>query len=136
MKVNSCFTVGIGMPRVRYLMSSPVVTIRPDATVYEAIKVMAEKRIGSLVVTENEEIKGIFTERDLISRVLAKDLDPKKTTVKEVMTPAPLVTIDPDAEVSEAALLMVRRRIRRLPVIEDGKLVGIITAADLYYRVF
>ena len=124
------------MPRVRYLMSSPVVTIRPDATVYEAIKVMAEKRIGSLVVTENEEIKGIFTERDLISRVLAKDLDPKKTTVKEVMTPAPLVTIDPDAEVSEAALLMVRRRIRRLPVIEDGKLVGIITAADLYYRVF
>jgi len=123
------------MPKVRYLMSAPAITISPTATVFEAIKIMAEKRIGSLIVTEGEEIKGIFTERDLISKVLVKELDPKKVTIREVMTPAPLVTITPDAEISEAALLMVRKRIRRLPVIEDGKLVGILTAADLYYRV-
>jgi len=123
------------MPRVRYLMSTPAITISPTATVFEAIKIMAEKRIGSIIVTEGEEIKGIFTERDLISKVLVKELDPKKVTIREVMTPAPLITITPDAEISEAALLMVRKRIRRLPVIEDGKLVGILTAADLYYRV-
>ena len=123
------------MPKVRYLMSAPAITISPTATVFEAIKIMAEKRIGSIIVTEGEEIKGIFTERDLISKVLVKELDPKKVTIREVMTPAPLVTITPDAEISEAALLMVRKRIRRLPVIEDGKLVGILTAADLYYRV-
>ena len=123
------------MPKIRYLMSAPAITISPTATVFQAIKIMAEKRIGSLIVTEAEEIKGIFTERDLISKVLVKELDPKKVTIREVMTPAPLVTITPDAEISEAALLMVRKRIRRLPVIEDGKLVGILTAADLYYRV-
>ena len=124
------------MPKVRYLMSSPVITISPTATVSEAVRIMADKRIGSLIVTENEEIKGIFTERDLVSKVLAKGLDPEKTTISEVMTPAPLVTITPDAEIAEAALLMIRKKIRRLPVIENGKLVGIITAADLYYRVY
>ncbi len=124
------------MPRVKYLMSSPVITISPTATVFEAVKTMAEKRIGSLVVVEGEEIKGIFTERDLISRVIAKELDLKKTTVEEVMTKAPLVTITPDADVAEAALLMIKKKIRRLPVVENGKLIGIITAADLYYRVF
>jgi len=117
-------------------MSSPVITISPTATVSEAVRIMADKRIGSLIVTENEEIKGIFTERDLISKVLAKGLNPEKTTISEVMTPAPLVTITPDAEIAEAALLMIRKKIRRLPVIENGKLVGIITAADLYYRVY
>jgi len=114
---------------VSEIMSKDVVTISAGATMAEAAKVMGEKHIGSLVILERDEPKGIVTERDLLSKVLAKGLDPEKVKVKEVMS-SPLVTIRPTATIKEAARTMIERK-GRLVVLRNGKLVGIITAADL-----
>jgi CBS domain-containing protein len=116
------------MPTVKDLMTKNVVTIDANKTVFEAAVLMSEKDIGDLVVMDDNAPVGIITERDFVRRVLAegKSADSK---VSEIMT-HPLKVIDPDAPVKEAARRMVNKRIRRLPVIKDNKLVGIITAAD------
>jgi CBS domain-containing protein len=116
------------MPTVKDLMTKNVVTVDTNKTVVEAAVLMSEKDIGDLIVMEGNTPVGIITERDFVRRVLAegKSTDSK---VSEVMT-SPLKVIDPDAPIKEAARRMVNKRIRRLPVIKDNKLVGIITAAD------
>jgi CBS domain-containing protein len=116
------------MPTVKDLMTNNVVTIDVNKTVVEAAALMSEKDIGDLIVMDENIPVGIVTERDLVRRVLAegKSADSK---VSEVMT-RPLKVIDPEAPIKEAARRMVNKRIRRLPVIKDNKLVGIITAAD------
>jgi CBS domain-containing protein len=116
------------MPTVKDLMTKNVVTIDANKTVVEAATLMSEKDIGDLIVMDDKIPVGIVTERDLVRRVLAegKSADSK---VSEVMT-RPLKVIDPEAPIREAARRMVNKRIRRLPVIKDNKLVGIITAAD------
>jgi CBS domain-containing protein len=116
------------MPTVKDLMTKNVVTIESNKTIIEAAALMSEKDIGDLIVMEDNAPVGIVTERDLVRRVLAegKSSDSK---VSEVMT-RPLKVIDPEAPIKEAARRMVNKRIRRLPVIKNNKLVGIITAAD------
>jgi CBS domain-containing protein len=116
------------MPTVKDLMTKNVVTISSDKTVAEAAALMSEKSIGDLVVVDDNTPVGIVTERDFVRRVLAvkKSADSK---VSEVMT-HPLKLIDPEAPIKEAARRMVDCGIRRLPVIKDNKLVGIITVAD------
>jgi CBS domain-containing protein len=121
-------TIGKVMPTVKDLMTKNVVTIDSDKTVVEASVLMSENDIGDLVVMENNIPVGIVTERDLVRRVLA-ERKPAGTKVSEVMT-SPLKVIDPEAPIKEAARRMVSRKIRRLPVIKNNKLVGIITAAD------
>lgn len=116
------------MPTVKDLMTKNVVTIDADKTVVEAAVLMSDKDIGDLVVMEGNAPVGIITERDIVRRVLA-ERKPVSTKVSKVMT-APLKVIDPDAPIKEAARRMVSRKIRRLPVIKDNKLVGILTAAD------
>ena len=111
------------------VMSKDVATIGAGSTMTEAAKIMGEKHIGSLVILENDQPKGIVTERDLLSKVLAKRLDPAKTKVMDVMS-SPLITIKPTATIKEAARTMIERK-GRLVVLRDGKLAGIITAADL-----
>jgi len=111
------------------IMSKDVATIGPNATMAEAAKVMGEKHIGSLVVLEKGEPKGIVTERDLLSKILAKGLDPAQIKVKAVMS-SPLITIKPTAKIKEAAQTMIEKK-GRLVVLREGKLTGIITAADL-----
>ena len=116
------------MPTVKDLMTKNVVTIDANKTVVEAAALMSEKDIGDLIVMDNNTPIGIVTERDFVRRVLAegKSADSK---VSEVMSHN-LRVIDPEAPIKEAARRMVNKRIRRLPVIKDNKLVGIITAAD------
>ena len=116
------------MPTVKDLMTKNVVTIDVNKTVVEAAALMSENDIGDLIVMDNNTPVGIVTERDFVRRVLAegKSADSK---VSDVMT-RPLKVIDPDAPIKEAARRMVNKKIRRLPVIKDNKLVGIITAAD------
>jgi len=109
-------------------MTKNVVTIEAGKTVIEAAALMSENDIGDLVIMDNNVPVGIVTERDLVRRVLAEGKS-TDTKLSEVMT-APLKVIDPEAPIKEAARRMVNRRIRRLPVIKDNKLVGIITAAD------
>ena len=116
------------MPTVKDLMTENVVTIDPNKTVAEAAALMSEKGVGDLIVVDNDTPVGIVTERDFVRRVLAekKSADSK---VSEVMT-RPLKVIDPEAPIKEAARRMVNNGIRRLPVIKENKLIGIITVAD------
>jgi CBS domain-containing protein len=116
------------MPRVKDLMTKNVVTIDSDKTVTQAAALMSEKGIGDLVVMDDSTPVGIVTERDFVRRVLAEGRS-ADSKVSEVMS-HPLKVIDPGAPIKEAARRMVNNGIRRLPVIEDEKLVGIITVAD------
>ena len=110
-------------------MSQNVVTIKPEATMYEAARVMGEKHIGSLIVLEDKTPLGIVTERDLLSNVLVIGRNPKEINVSSVMS-TPLISIDPTASIKKAAQTMINKK-GRLAVIEEEKLVGIITASDL-----
>jgi len=116
------------MPKVKDVMTKTVVTVESNKTVTEAAALMAENDVGNLIVMEDKMPIGIVTERDFVRRVLAKEKNPE-TKISEVMS-TPLRVIDPDAPLKEAARRMVRKRIRRLAVIKDNKLVGIITATD------
>ncbi len=114
---------------VKEIMSKNVVTTTPDATVYEAAGIMGEKHIGSLVVKKYDTAVGIVTERDLLSKVLAREKDTREEKVEEIMS-YPLVTICLTAKIKEAAQMMVNEK-GRLAVFDCGKLQGIITASDL-----
>ena len=116
---------------VKDVMSSPVVTVDEDDTVDKAAQLMADGHIGCIIVTSKDgKPLGIITESDLVTRVLAKNIQPSKLTAKEVMT-SPLVTIDPDETLSESARRMSRLNIRRLGVMYKGNLVGIISSKDV-----
>ncbi|GIU72898.1 MAG: hypothetical protein KatS3mg003_2377 [Candidatus Nitrosocaldaceae archaeon] len=118
------------MTYVHELMSKNVITIDDDKTAYDAAKIMAEKDIGTLVIVKDEKPIGIVTERDLVKRICAKDLKASEVIIKDIMS-KPLVTIQPNMPIELAATLMAENRIRRLPVVKDEKLVGIITTADI-----
>ncbi len=115
---------------VREIMTREVVTAEKDTKASEAGEMMIKQKVGSLIVTEKGEPVGVVTERDLVLKVISKDVKPSSMTLKDIMT-QPLVTIEPDESVSDAARKMVRLGIRRLPVIENGKLVGIVTDTDM-----
>ena len=116
---------------VRDVMSSPVVTMDENSSSNIAAAAMDKNDLGCVIVTNKAgKSIGIITERDLVIRVLAKNLKPDTVKAKEIMT-TPLVTIEPDATISEAARRMSRLDIRRLGVIYKGNLVGIITSKDV-----
>jgi len=116
---------------VKDVMSSPVITVDEDATVDKAAQLMADDHVGCILVTSKEgKPLGIITESDFVTRVLAKNIQPSKLTAKEVMT-SPLITIDPDETLSEAARRMSQLNVRRLGVMYKGNLVGIISSKDI-----
>lgn len=114
---------------VKEVMKKNVITIDAEKTIEEACKIMGEKHIGSLIVTIDNKPCGIFTERDLISKVISKNIDIKKAKVKDFMS-SPLIFVRPNIHIREAAKIMVEMHIRRLPVIENDNLVGIFTSSD------
>ena len=99
----------------------------PDTVVSKAAKLMASKHVGAVMIVEKTRLIGIFTERDVVFRVVARGLDVLTTRVADVMTPAP-VTIAPDKPFGYALMMMSQMGFRHLPVIEDDKLVGIVSA--------
>jgi CBS domain-containing protein len=107
-----------------------VYTTTKSATVSEAVAEMNEKGIGALLVMDGARPVGIFTERDVLVRIVDADMDPALTRVGQVMTPNPL-TIRPDMHLDEAMALMTERRHRHLPVIQDGELVGMLSIGDI-----
>jgi CBS domain-containing protein len=109
-------------------------TVTSKVTIAEVSEMMATRRIGAILVVEKGKLAGIFTERDALVRVIAKGVDPKTTTVGEVMTKNP-DTISPSESVQTALDLMAERGYRHLPVIDEGKLYGIISIRDLYRSV-
>jgi len=116
---------------VKDIMSSPAITVDEDTTIEKAAQLMADGHIGCILVTSKEgKPLGIITESDFVTRVLAKNIQPSKLTAKEVMT-SPLITIDPDETLSEAARRMSQLNIRRLGVMYKGNLVGIISSKDI-----
>ncbi len=105
-------------------------TTGPDTTVYDAISVLAEHRIGAMPVLDNGKLVGIFSERDYTTKIALKDLSSRNTTVKDIMTPKPLC-VGPADKVSDCMRVMSEHHIRHLPVIENGTLIGIISIKDL-----
>lgn len=116
---------------VRDVMSSPVITVNEDSTVEEVAKLMAKHNIGCVIVTQDKEKPiGIITEHDLVTRVMSKDLRPSEVKSKEVMS-SPLITIESEKTIMEAARIMSKRDIRRLGVMYKGRLEGIIAGKDI-----
>jgi CBS domain-containing protein len=111
------------------LMTTEVVTVARDATVREALRAMIEHDIGSVVVAERDAAVGVFTERD-VTRHLLTDAAMLEAPIHRLMS-APPITVAPDDQVADAFELMNGRRIRRLPVVDGGRLVGIVTEGDL-----
>jgi len=116
--------------QARDIMVNNVITIRKGSTLEEAVELMNEHEIGCLIVTENEKPVGIITERDLLKRVLAKSQDTKKTMVGEVMS-TPLISVEPSIEIAEASKLMFQKNIKKMPIVEKDKLLGLVTLTDI-----
>jgi CBS domain-containing protein len=121
------------MPSVKDIMTKDVVTVESNKTVFEAAELMSTKELGCLIVVIKAFPVGIITERDIVRRIVAKrsSLDAKVT---EVMTKT-LITVEPDTSLREAARVMSANKIRRLPVLKDNKLVGIVVASDFVRNV-
>ena len=108
-----------------------VIQVDSDCIVAAAARKMRDNKVGALMVLENDTLVGIFTERDLMSRVVAEGLDPEKVKVSETMTSS-IATVPPETPIREAANLMSQNRIRHLPVLQDGKLSGVVSAGDIF----
>ena len=103
----------------------------PGASVREAAHLMAQRKIGSVVVLEGDRLVGIFTERDIVNRIVDPGRDPDRTVLKDVMTRDPR-TVDPDTAALEALRLMGDGHYRHLPVMQDGRLVGVVSRRDFF----
>ncbi|MFM5929639.1 MAG: CBS domain-containing protein [Novosphingobium sp.] len=117
----------------RVIASRPhpeVITCNAGCTVREAIAILAEKRIGALPVTDGDGVIGIFSERDVVYCLASEGASALDKPVRDVMT-APAITVAPDTEVLSALALMTRRRIRHLPVTQEGRTVGFVSIGDL-----
>jgi CBS domain-containing protein len=118
---------------VRDTMTESPRSIGASASVVEAARLMREEHIGSLPITEGEQLVGMITDRDIATRVVAEAIDPETTSVGDVYS-RDLITVEPDRDLQEALQLMARHQVRRLPVVENGRLVGIVAQADIALR--
>lgn len=115
---------------VRDVMSKAVKTVRPNSTINEVVRKMNKFEIGSIIVADGKKPVGIITERDILRRVLEVTMASEAMKAKEIMS-SPILTIESQATTEEAATLMNSKRIKKIPVLEDGKLVGIVTSTDI-----
>ncbi|MEM3530796.1 MAG: CBS domain-containing protein [Nitrososphaerales archaeon] len=120
------------MVKVKDVMIKEVITIDEGESVAKACEIMGEKHIGSLIVLRQGKPIGIFTERDLLSKIIPKRLKLDEVKIKDYMS-TPLTVISSEFDLKEAARIMSQLKIRRLPVIEGEKLVGILTSADIIH---
>jgi CBS domain-containing protein len=104
-----------------------LIVAAPDMTVSEAARLMKDNQVGATLIVSAGNLMGIFTERDVLCRVVAKDLDPKATPLSAVMTPDP-VTVTPDETFGYALLLMYENGFRHVPVVENGRAIGVVSA--------
>ena len=121
------------MTKLKLLLDSKgsnVWSVHPDDTVLDAIKLLAQKDIGALIVIENDKPVGIFTERDYARKVYLRGKSSLDTAVREIMV-SPVICVSPDQSVNECLALMTEKRFRHLPVVIDGRLVGMVSIGDL-----
>ena len=107
-----------------------LLTIASDSSVYDAVKQMVEANVGSLLVTVDGRIEGIVTERDYLRRVTLEGRTDQDTSVSEIMT-APLIVVQPETSVEECMAVMTDRRIRHMPVVDDGDVVAMVSIGDI-----
>ena len=119
--------------RVRDAMTEDPRSIAASEPVVDAARLMREQHVGSLPVTDNEKLVGMITDRDITTRVVAEAADPKMISVEDVYS-RDLISVEPDQDLEEALQLMARHQVRRLAVIENGSLVGIVAQADIALR--
>ena len=116
---------------IRDIMTTNPRTIEPSTPIAEAARIMRDENVGSLPITEGNQLVGTVTDRDITIRAVADGRDPQGTTVQEIAS-RDIVTVDPQQNLDEALRLMAQHQVRRLPVVEeDGKLVGIVAQADV-----
>ena len=119
------------MPKsVRDAMTEDPRSIGASASVVEAARLMREEHIGSLPIADDEQLLGVITDRDITTRVVAEAANLEMTSVEDVYSRDP-VSVEPDKDLEEALELMARHQVRRLPVVENGRLVGIVAQADI-----
>ena len=119
--------------RIKKLLDSighGVNTVSPGATVYDALALMAEKEIGALVVLEKKKMVGILSERDYARKIILKGKSSKETLVREIMT-SDVIHVSPDQKVGKCLSLMTKKRIRHMPVLEEDRLVGLLTIEEI-----
>ena len=116
-----------GLPIRSVMEPRKLVVAAPQASVWEAARLMMDARVGAVLVVDNDRLVGIFTERDAVYRVMAAERDPRATRLAEVMTPQPK-TLSPEASFGHALVLMHENGFRHVPVVEGGRLVGVVSA--------
>jgi CBS domain-containing protein len=112
------------------IKGSQVWSVHPDATLFEALQIMSERNVGALVVLEGENLVGVISERDYARKIILKGKTSRETRVREVMSENP-ICVDPDTEVEICMALMTDQRVRHLPVLDRGRLVGVISIGDV-----
>jgi CBS domain-containing protein len=116
--------------RILERKGSSIWSIAPEAMVYDAIKMMAQRNVGALVVLDNQQLIGIISERDYTRKVILQGKSSKETSVREIMTKE-LVTAEPNDNIAACMRIMTEQRVRHLPVLAGGKIVGIVSIGDL-----
>ncbi len=123
-----------GIVLVRDVMSKDVRVVRPDTTIREVVATMNKFDIGSILVVQGDRPVGIITERDILRRIVEPCLAPETLTARQVMS-SPVTSISETASIEEAAKIMAKKRIKRLPVMNNGKVVGMLTFTDIVAKV-
>ncbi|TVQ31173.1 MAG: CBS domain-containing protein [Wenzhouxiangella sp.] len=121
------------MHNIRHILDDKghdIFSVGPDELVIDAVKRMAEKGVGAVLVMDGEEVKGMFSERDYARKVILAGRASRETRVEEVMS-SPVITISPLCTAAEGLETMTRKRIRHLPVTDEGKLIGLVSIGDL-----
>ena len=116
--------------KIGKLMVENVIGVPSNTSVHEAVRLMNKNRIGCLLVVDYEKITGIFTERDVLERIVETGKNPRETKVSEIMTKNVIVGT-PDMELVDATRLMFEKKVKKLPIVEDGELVGLVTLTDI-----
>ncbi len=115
---------------IREIMSKNPLILDLDLTVLKAVREMVHNNVSTIIVSENSEPLGIVTEHDIVLKVVSENRDPSKTLLKSIMS-APIIAISEDDKLEDCAKLMVKKKIRKLPVIKDGKIIGLLSENDI-----
>ena len=118
------------MGQIRDVMTGSPTTCEPSTTIVEAAKAMAQEDVGPIPVVEDGRLVGLVTDRDLVIRVIAEGRDPNSTTIGDIAT-GDLATLSPDQSLDEALRIMAQKQVRRIPVVENDRIIGIVAQADV-----